>query len=386
MELIDGVVRNYNWGQTDYIPRWLGETPDGRPWAELWFGAHPSAPSTIQSTGRTLEEVVADDTSGVVGEGRDLFPFLAKILAAGAPLSLQVHPDSEQAEEGYRRENAAGLAPDAPDRTYRDASAKPELVCALTPFTAKCGLRALGHTRQLLDLIPTTGLDELRAVLATTTNPAIAYDAAIRYLFSLDDSAAGKLAAVVTEAAGRVPSGSGFDGEIEWTGRLAQEYPGDIGIVIGLLLNHVVLQPGQALFLGAGNMHSYMEGVAVEVMAPSDNVVRGGLTTKHMDTDELLNLLDTRPVDPQVQQPSAPVHRYAVGDDAFGLTRLSLRGDDTTVELTGPAIAIVTDATLRLTAQEEELRVRAGQAVLIRADDGPVVATGSGTAHVAHAG
>ena len=373
MELIRGVVRHYHWGRPDFIPEWLGSTPDGTPHAELWFGAHPSDPSTVVSTGQPLDEVIE-------------LPFLAKILAAGAPLSIQVHPDTAQAQEGYQRENDAGTAIDAPDRTYRDASAKPELVCAVTPFTAKCGLRDLAATQDLLDLIPTDALDDLRETLAGGRHGADAYDAAVRYLFSLDEQHTGQLSSAVAEAASTVPAGSDFDDEITWTGRLAREYPGDIGVVVALLLNHVVLQPGEALFLGAGNMHSYLDGVAIEVMAPSDNVVRGGLTSKHIDTGELMDLLDPRPITPQVQRPSSPCHDYQVPDGVFGLTRLSLRDGEGPVDIVGPGIVILTDADLRLSTATGDLRAERGSAVLLDDADGPVSVTGSGTAHVAHAG
>jgi mannose-6-phosphate isomerase len=389
VELLTGAVRAYHWGDPDWIPRMLGREPDGTPQAELWFGTHPSAPCALAGGG-TLAEAVRRDPVGTVGDPAAAgLPFLIKVLAAAGPLSIQVHPDAAQARAGHAREEAAGIAVDAPERTYRDDQPKPELICALTPFSAKCGLKEPDRSAALLDGLAVPAAAPLVQRLAGAGAPAARLRAAVSWLLELDPGDAGALADAVAAAAARAPSGAD-ELELEWTMRLAAAYPGDVGVVLALLLHHVELQPGQAMFLGAGRLHSYLSGVAVEVMAPSDNVVRGGLTSKHVDTAELLRLLDSSPDLPRVQDPVGPDHAYDVPDAAFGLRRLDLdaqaaAGGEPAV-IHGPGVLLVTQGRAHLVRAGGGLSAGRGQAVFVRADDGPVAVTGEGAVHVAHAG
>ncbi|MEE8600419.1 mannose-6-phosphate isomerase, class I [Euzebya tangerina] len=383
MDLLDGAIKTYHWGRPDFIPRWLGREPDGTPHAELWFGAHSGGPSVIAATGQALDAAVAADPS-LLRPQDEAFPFLAKILAAGGPLSIQVHPDDAQAAAGFERENAAEIPRDASERTYRDPHAKPELICALTPFSALCGFRELADARALLALLPTPRLDGLRAVLASDGGAATVYRTALKGLFSSPPDEVAELSDAVAAAAESVGPGTDFDEVLRWTTRLAAAYPGDVGVIVGLLLNLIVLQPGQALFLGAGTIHSYLDGVGVEVMGPSDNVVRAGLTSKHIDTAELLALLDTQPSLPDVQTPAGRVHSYQVPGGVFGLTRLELVDDASPVVLRGPGILLVTEARLQTSDEDTAREVRTGEAVLVGAED-TVTVSGRGTAHFAHA-
>ncbi|HNJ97419.1 MAG TPA: mannose-6-phosphate isomerase, class I [Ilumatobacteraceae bacterium] len=274
MRRIEGVVQHYAWGDHHFLPRLLDEDADGTPWAEWWLGTHPGGPAQIVKDGPLR------DTSG------DL-PYLLKILTAGQALSLQTHPDAATAAEGFARENAAGIALDAPTRVYRDAHAKPELVCALTQFDALCGFRPLAATDLLLRSIGARDLaDHLREHGLQATVGAL-------YRGQFDTAA--------TIAACAAPDTP----ECRLVRDLAAQYPGDPSVVVTLLLNRVLLQPGEALFLGPGNLHAYLHGAGVEVMGASDNVVRGGLTPKHVDVDELLRVLSYEPLaDPIVR----PVH------------------------------------------------------------------------------
>ena len=261
--------RDYAWGSTTLIPQLLGVAPDGRPQAEIWLGTHPSSPSRLVGRDGDLRDVAGE------------LPFLLKILAAGSPLSLQAHPTTAQAREGFARENAAGIPLDAPWRNYKDPYAKPEMLYALSDgFRALCGFRPVAETRAVLDAVDPDLLPELRT------------DADIRpvfgWLLSGDRAVAATVAAV--SAAAR-----DADGESWRTVRgLVEHYPGDPGIAISLLLHSVVLRRGEALYLPAGNIHAYQEGLGVELMGPSDNVLRGGLTSKHVDVPELLTVLDFR--------------------------------------------------------------------------------------------
>jgi mannose-6-phosphate isomerase len=266
MEWIVGSVQHYAWGDREYIPRLLECEPDGTPWAEWWLGTHAGAPSRL-ADGRALRDHCGE------------LPYLLKVLAAGEALSLQTHPSREQAEAGFDREDAAGRPIDAPDRIYRDRSPKPELLCALTSFDALCGFRPVQAT---LDLLGELGAHSLAASLR---GEGLAATVEALYRGRLDP------APVIDVCSVRdLP-------EATLVTQLAEQYPGDPSVVVTLLLNRVALRPGEALFLGPGNLHAYLQGAGVEIMSASDNVVRGGLTAKHVDVDELLDVLTIEPLD-----------------------------------------------------------------------------------------
>ena len=238
-------MQHYAWGDTTFIPDLLGEPPDGRPWAELWLGTHPHGPATL-TDGRPL--------SAVTGT----LPYLLKVLAAAEPLSLQLHPSRAQAQDGF----AAGR--------YSDPEPKPELLCALTTFEAFCGIRPIGATLELLDEL---GVDELAEVLRAG-GPHAALTALYHRQLPVEPIVAAAEASERPEAA--------------WISRLAARYPGDPSVAATLLLNFVRLSPGEAMQLGPGNLHAYLGGAGIELMGASDNVVRGGLTTKPVDVADLL--------------------------------------------------------------------------------------------------
>ncbi len=285
-------VRHYAWGSHRAIAELLGRpAPTPEPEAELWLGAHPSAPSRVVSDeGEVpLDVFIARDPVAVLGAGvalhfRESLPFLLKVLAAEQPLSLQAHPSAAQARAGFNRENAAGIPLQAEQRCYRDPNPKPELICALTPFTALCGFRPLAELRAHLEAL---ALPELEACVAPLRARGEAgLEECFRALWTLNAAAREH---VIERALAQARKLRGA--EWAWVLRLAETYPGDIGVLAPLLLNLVVLAPGEALFLDAGCLHSYLEGVGVELMANSDNVLRGGLTRKHVDVPALLDTL-----------------------------------------------------------------------------------------------
>ncbi|MEZ5411734.1 MAG: mannose-6-phosphate isomerase, class I [Acidimicrobiales bacterium] len=397
MDRLVGAVQRYAWGDPAFIPRLQGRPVTGEPEAELWFGAHPVAPSRLERSGAMLDALVAADPDGVLGPGAarrfGRFPFLVKVLAAAEPLSIQAHPSLAQARAGHRREEAAGIPWDSPRRTYRDDNHKPELLAALTPFEAKCGFRPLTATRRLIDLVvsagPTPALVELRSRLdgsptGTPDLPAAAGDratvaAVVGWLLGLAPEAAGPLATDVVAAcekllAGAVPAeAEPFEAELRWTRRLDHHHPGDAGVVVALLLNHVVLAPGEAVYLDAGNLHAYLRGAGVEIMANSDNVVRGGLTAKHVDAPGLLSILDTEPAPAPVQVPSGARYDYQVAAPEFSLTRLSGSGGAEAVDApAGPEIVLVTEGRAVVTADgAPPIELGPGQAALVTPADGP---------------
>lgn len=273
---VRGRVQHYAWGDERFLPELLGLAPDGRPWAELWLGTHPGGPSEL-----------TDGTPLAARTG--VLPYLLKVLAAARPLSLQAHPDATQARAGFE----AGR--------YVDDQPKAELLCAVTEFEAFCGFRPVAATLALLDAV---GAHELAVVVRSD-----GLRSAVEQLYrgSIDATTVVRVCADAPEP------------EAGWVRTLADTYPGDPSVAVTLLLNHVVLRPGEAIRLTAGNLHAYLRGAGIELMQASDNVVRGGLTTKPVDVDDLLAIVDIEPLaDPVV----APSDRYDLPGTRCGLVRL----------------------------------------------------------------
>ncbi len=303
---LENGLQPYAWGSPSSLAEFLGHAnPDGRPQAELWMGAHPLLPSRAVMPGGTigLDALIREAPDAVLGLevvrrfGPQL-PFLFKVLAIAAPLSIQVHPDLEQARAGFARENAAGLPRDAPQRNYRDANHKPELIVALSRLTALKGFRPIDETLARLAHLPVPALasivDGLRRQGPTGLR---AFFSALLSLPEAERLSIASLAAA--EASERASTDLAWD----WVGRLARRYPQDVGVLAPLYLNLVLLEPGEGLFLPAGELHAYLDGMGVEIMASSDNVLRGGLTPKHVDAPELLRLLTFEAGRPEVLTP-----------------------------------------------------------------------------------
>ena len=378
MQQLEGAIRKYDWGSTSSIPSLLGCAEDGKPWAELWLGAHPSAPSVVGETRTPLDELIAADPAAQLGTAvTDRFgslPFLFKVLAAAAPLSLQAHPSVPQAEAGYAREDAAGIPIDAPNRSFRDRFHKPELICALTDFHALCGFRDPVATLDVLATIDTAALDPIRDRLAVFSD-VDGLGPLLEYLLTLPATDATALVAPVVAACG-VPGSDRHADVRAMAAALGERYPGDAGVVTALLLNLVHLKPGEALFLGAGNLHAYLGGTGVEIMANSDNVLRGGLTTKHIDIPTLLEVVDARPIEPVVQRPALVrgIASYDTPVPEFLLDRLDLDGSAT---VSGPAILLCTDGAV----DAGSFSLERGAAAWLPAGDGIVELRGRGTVY-----
>ncbi|QLJ00077.1 mannose-6-phosphate isomerase, class I [Streptomyces sp. NEAU-sy36] len=354
MDRLDNTVRPYAWGSTTAIPRLLGTEPTGEPQAEMWMGAHPGAPS--RTARGTLAEVIDADPERELGKETvarfgPRLPFLLKILAADAPLSLQVHPDLAQAREGYADEERRGVPLDAPERNYKDANHKPELICALTEFDGLCGFRPPQRTA---DLLAALGVDSLKPYVDLLH--ARPEDAALReVLTAILTADRAETARTVAEAAAACAR---LGGDHAPYAELAHHYPGDPGVLAAMLLNHVRLQPGEALFLGAGVPHAYLSGLGVEIMANSDNVLRCGLTPKHVDVPELLRVVRFEAGDPGVLRPEAAPDGeevYETPIDEFRLSRHVLPEGGTARDLTRdtPQILLCTAGAVR--AGEHEL-------------------------------
>jgi mannose-6-phosphate isomerase len=382
VELLENPVRPYAWGSRTVIAELRGEpSPSPHPEAEMWLGAHPGDPSHLVGAGggrTSLHEAVRAEPEALLGADRcakwsGSLPYLLKVLAADEPLSLQAHPSSAQAAEGFARENAAGIPVDAPTRNYRDASHKPELICALSEFHALVGFREVADTLALLRALDLDGLAPHVALLAEQPDAA-----GLRALFTtwitLPQSVLDRAVPALQAACVRLAQeGGAFVREARMALELSERYPGDAGVLAALLLNLVVLESGEALFLPAGNLHAYLAGTGVELMANSDNVLRGGLTSKHVDVPELLRVLDFTPHTPPVLRGTDDGGWVRYDTDAVEFLLRRLDGDERTgpvpVPDGGPRILLCTAGSASVRTDADERALGRGRAVWLPADD-----------------
>ena len=440
---ITNTARDYAWGSPTAIADLLGREPSGGPEAELWLGAHAGSPARIVNPEQvggteTLADWIAADPQTALGAAlagagagaaeadaagaAPRLPFLLKVLAAGSPLSLQAHPSTDRARIGFAAENAAGLPVTAANRNYRDPFHKPELIFALSDtFEVLCGFRTLPHIHRIID--------ELRALDVATDDPQPgALDLLERHLVGPDplrstvdwllrDGRGGDTGevrwlvervvaladyAVFLAAGGAIIS---YATELATVQTLARAYPGDPGIVIALLTNRMTLTRGEVLYLPAGNIHAYLSGLGVELMAASDNVLRGGLTPKHIDIDELLTVLDFTPgpvpllaaAPTPTPAPAAPadagVAVYRPGVDEFELVHIRVPAPTAgsavpmrQVTLRGPAIVLCTAGGFLVAGAEASARLTRGQSVYVTPDEGTLTFAGAGEAFLATVG
>ncbi len=391
------MVQPYAWGSRTSIAGLQGRpAPTEQPEAELWMGAHPSAPSRLDrgSGLTTLDAVIAADPAGELGAacaarfgGR--LPFLLKVLAAEKALSIQVHPSREQAEAGFRAETEQGLPPGDKARNYVDDWPKPEILCALTPFEVLAGMRAAADAAGLLRALAVAGLEPVAARLAAADGPGALTEALTRILTW---PSGGRLALVdsVVAACARLAAQDGpYAAACAATVRIAASHPGDLGVVASLLLRHAVLRPGQAVFLPAGGLHSYLHGTGVELLANSDNVVRAGLTGKHIDVPELLKLTDPAVAVPVIEpRPLGDgVWVYDSPAPEFRLYRASLTGTEVTLPGGGPRLVLCVEGAVTLrSAAGGALKAARGESCFLSAADGAVTAAGPAAVFIAACG
>lgn len=386
VHLLDPAVRDYAWGSRTQLAQLRGDGEvSPTPEAEAWFGAHPVAPAAT-ATGPDLRALVAADPDHHLGAdvvarfGAEL-PFLVKLLAADAPLSLQVHPSADRAVAGFDAEEAAGVPRDAPTRIYRDDRPKPELLLALTSFSALCGFRDPAATVALLDALDVPALSWLRRTLADRGEPALA-DLVARALRPRPELT--EELAALRPALDRVAGARGEHAlNARWLAVIAERYPSDGGVLVALLLRLVDLAPGQAIHLPAGTMHAYLAGAGLEVMAASDNVVRGGLTVKHVDVEELLRVVDAAVLPTPLVHPEerdgwrllpTPTGYFEVSHRPLAPTPVRLDRDDT-----GPEVLVVIGGEAHVVADGDEVVVPPAGGVYLSAAARDVVVAGDGT-------
>jgi mannose-6-phosphate isomerase len=351
------LVKHYEWGSPYWIPQLLNaENPGEDPWAELWMGVHPSSPSMVDISGKkiSLAELIALDPPRYLGrEGAEQFnarlPFLFKLLAAARPLSIQAHPSKAQALRGWQEENRRGIPPDSPERNYKDDNHKPEIICALSPFLAMCGFREPAEIKSLLvkylanaPLSLQSGLAPLWSSLENTGDALRIF---LKTLFSIPQNTREELTSYVLS----LPiAGGGAPEPWDLVRRFALLYPGDPGILAPLYLNLLHLAPGEAIYLPAGVLHAYVDGFGVELMANSDNVLRGGLTPKHVDVDELIKVLDFRPFMPELLKPPVEAGCFSYPSPCKEFSLSVLHNTQGPFPIQSPAIVMVTRGELKV--------------------------------------
>jgi mannose-6-phosphate isomerase len=391
VNLLRGALRTYAWGSRTAIAEFTGRpSPTAHPEAELWFGAHPGDPAWLETDAgeRSLLETVRADPEGQLGgvvrnRFGDTLPFLMKVLAADEPLSLQAHPSAEQAAEGFAREDRLGIPVSSPVRNYRDRSHKPELLVALDIFEVLAGFRPAPKSVELMRALAVSDLDPFVNLLAGQPDAD-----GLRALFTTWITAPQPdldvlVPAVIDGAINYVRAGEKqFAAEARTVLELGERYPGDAGVLAALLLNRLTLRPGEGIYLGAGNLHTYLHGVGIEVMANSDNVLRGGLTPKHVDVPELLRVLDFAPATEASLRPKTSRDGmetvYETAAPEFSVSVLGIDGDrlghevDAPSHHEGPQILLCTEGSAMLHAKSGVVTLERGAAAWVSADDGPI--------------
>jgi mannose-6-phosphate isomerase len=391
VDVLRGALRTYAWGSHNAIAEFTGRpSPTPHPEAELWLGAHPGDPAWLERDDgeRSLLDTITADPEGQLGSLTrarfgDALPFLAKVLAADEPLSLQAHPSATQAVEGFAREDRQQIPISAPTRNYRDRSHKPELIVALTPFEALAGFRPVGRTIEFLRAVSVPGLDPFVNLLSGQADAD-----GLRALFTTWITAPQAdldvlVPAVLDGAVNYLRSGlTTFAAEAKTTLQLGELYPGDAGVLASMLLNRISLKPGEGIYLSAGNLHSYLHGMGFEVMANSDNVLRGGLTPKHVDVPELLRVLDFTPTEESALRPVVVADgielAYETPAPEFAVSVLHLEAGelghqiDAPARHDGPQVLLCTEGSVQVHAKASVLTLDRGASAWVAADDGPI--------------
>lgn len=398
ISILKNPVQNYAWGSRTFIQQLMGDPlPGDKPQAELWMGVHPKAPSQVlyNSEWISLPEFIRKDPEGILGESvakkfSDKLPFLFKVLAAAKPLSIQAHPDRDQAREGFARENEMKTSLDAPNRNYRDENHKPELICALTPFWVLSGFRRIDDVIELAERIGAPALKD-KGLFLRGRSGSESLKAFFTNLMTMEKGAQRQLVSQVVDYSEKH---SAIHRILEWVIKLHQRYPGDIGVLSPIFMNVLRLEPGEALYTPTGRLHAYLEGAGMELMANSDNVLRGGLTAKNMDVPELLKILNFTDdkVDilvPERRQSSENIYRTPAKE--FSLSMISvgkgslfespqkrsveimacLEGDALVTDLgNGEGLSLTKGAVIIIPAAVENYRIE-GNAILYKASVPP---------------
>jgi len=376
--LLKNTIQEYAWGSYTAIPELLGnDSPANTPQAELWMGAHPKAPSKVKCNGKwqSLLELIEKNSQDILGEKvapkfKYRLPYLFKVLAAAKPLSIQAHPSTGQAREGFERENRLKIPLDAPARNYKDDNHKPECICALTPFWALNGFRKISDIIFLMDKICPPGLKKDFDLFRHQPDSR-GLKEFFKTMMIMDRTTQKQIINDAVKNAGQLQD---KNKAYQWITDLNEEYPSDIGVLSPILLNLICLEPGQAMFLPAGTLHAYLDGVGIELMANSDNVLRGGLTPKHVDVAELLNVLNFEERDSNIlnmETISPCEQRYESHAQEFALSVIKVKTDMNYYSLDKKSVEILLctdgDAVVVDLAGNNRVEIKKGVSILIPA-------------------
>jgi mannose-6-phosphate isomerase len=364
-----GVEKNYDWGSKDLIPNYFGLNLSSKPIAEIWFGTHP--------LGESKSAVSSLPLGGLIGKK---LSFLVKFLSADRSLSLQVHPNASQAKMGFDFEQSKQISPDDPKRSYKDNSHKPEVLVALTRFEALCGFRPRKESIQVFEEFGKVDVEF--ESLAQNLAGGLPLSKIFESLILNSD-----LAQRFTNTVNQSQSGSLAQNARALVEKLLLQFPGDTGALVAVMLNHVWLEPGEAIYLPAGNLHAYLSGLGVEVMAASDNVVRSGLTSKNVDIPEVLKLADfSELAEPKVspRKLAEGLIEYPVDATEFRVYRAEVSGTNLLADLELPASAMVvcTSGEVAVSTSLEELEVLSKSEVVFASGAKKISLSGNGTAIV----
>jgi len=375
---LENTIQEYAWGSYTAIPELLGnDSPSNTPQAELWMGAHPKAPSKVKCNGKWLSllELIDNNSHDILGEKvaqrfKNRLPYLFKVLAAAKPLSIQAHPSLDQASEGFDRENRLGIPLDAPNRNYKDDNHKPECICALTFFWALNGFRKIPDIISLMGKICPTGLKKDFDLFRQRPNSR-GLKEFFKAMMIMDRTTQKQ---IISDAVKNSDPLKDKNTAYQWIIDLHEEYPSDIGVLSPIVLNLICLEPGQAMFLPAGTLHAYLDGVGIELMANSDNVLRGGLTPKHVDVKELLNVLNFEERDVnilKIEKINPCEHQYESHAQEFSLSVIAVKMDMNYYSPDKRHVEILLctdgDAVVVDLAENKSVRIKKGMSILIPA-------------------
>ncbi|MDR0512009.1 MAG: mannose-6-phosphate isomerase, class I [Treponema sp.] len=399
-------VKNYEWGSTEWLAALMGQKNVSKvPQAELWMGVHQSSPSRLlMPNGEevSLQELIDSDREKFLGsevsQNFGKLPFLFKVLAAAKPLSIQAHPNKKQAEEGFMDENLIGIPLDDRMRNYHDSNHKPEIICALSPFASLCGFRQIDEIKNFLDILIKTARSQThlqeeferlyKALQQQDENP---YKAFLSSLLAMKAETVKDVTSLIRSTQQELINEYGqYNTEWNLCAYFSKLHPHDPAILSPFYLNVIELNPGQAMYLPAGVLHSYIHGLGIELMADSDNVLRGGLTPKHVDTFELLRILDFCAFTPEIisaPNPLPALFTYDRKAEEFALSVLHGECADIPYTVFGPSIVIITEGSAKIASPEGgQLLLHSGQSVFIPANEKPEITfSGTFTAYAAGA-
>jgi mannose-6-phosphate isomerase len=378
IQILKNTVQYYKWGSHIDIPKLLGQkVPTEKPWAELWMGAHPKAPSRVKVHDQwiSLSELIEKNPEEILGKAvaqkfGNRLPYLFKVLAAAKPLSIQAHPSLTWAKAGFAKENHKGIALNDPQRNYKDENHKPEIICALTPFWALNGFRGISDILSLIEPVWPKDLPTIVDDLRAKQDP----EGLKRFFKALMTMSSDRQEQIVVTAIRKASKRSEAESVFDWMLKLHQHFPGDIGVLAPILLNLVCLNPGEAMYLPAGQLHAYLEGTGIELMANSDNVLRGGLTSKHVDVDELIHALNFEKREIDILRPHGDTAGQRIYDspaEEFVLSQVSVQSGKPYSSPLNRSVEILlcTDGTATITDSKanEKITIAGGTSIIIPA-------------------